>query len=394
MASFGARRRKGGIYYSVYFTVDGIQFERSAGKDRNFAKRWAARLTEHELRRKAGFPEMDGPFVSTWGLSDLRRRDLEEARLSGRETKSRARRWNTIEAQLLGNLMLHEVTGPVAEGFRLSRLREAKGATVNRDLSVLSAAWSLAIRHGEAADNPWKRLPRSAEKAARRKAIALDEEASAKLIRLAWERAAKAHSARDGWQSASIVEIMFLTASRLSQVLRLRKDQLVGTDLVFEPQKGGTERFFDLEGETDAERRLAELVREAARRSVSAKWVFPSSRGRGKPRENIRRFWTALLKDAGIAALRRHDLRHSANTLAAYRGETIPELQARLGHASPRLASEIYTHVHRRRILPIQPSGSGAERTAGNPRKGANDGSEKARDYASKRVAGKRHQSS
>lgn len=373
MASFRPRKRKSGTFYSVYFSENGVQVERSAGKKRAFAKRWAGKLTEQEFRRKAGFPEVDGPFRSTWKLSELRRRDLEEARLSGREVASRRRRWNVIEETLAGDPLLHQVTGPIAESFRLARLKEAKPSTVNRDLSVASSAWALAIRFGEAAENPWKAVPRAAEKPTRRKAVALDETASERLIRAAWARAERLKSYREPWQSAAIVEILYLTASRLSQVLRLRRDQIVGSDLIFEPQKGGTERTFDLEGKTRDERRLAELVREAARRSPDVKWIFPSVRRnhRGKPRENIRKFWASLLADESIPSLHRHDLRHSANTLGAYRGDTIPALQERMGHASPRMASQLYTHVHKSRIRPVSPRQPGASPKNGKPAKAA-----------------------
>jgi integrase len=358
VASFRARQRKGGTFYTVYFKLDGVQVERSAGRDRALAKRWASRLTEQEYRRKAGFPDVDGPFRSTWPLSELQRRDLEECRLSGREVASRARRWRTIRAGFPGDPMLHQVTGPVAEGFRSARLKEAGPATVNRDLSVLSSAWALAMRFGEATENPWKSIPRGAEKATRRRSVALDEATSSKLIRLAWTRARRMKKYREPWQSAAIVEILFLTSSRLSQVLQLRRDQVAGNDLRFDPQKGGTDRVFDLSG------RLGELVREAARRSADKTWLFPSIRRVG-PRENIRKFWASLLEDAGIEDFHRHELRHSAATLAAYRGETIPQLQERMGHASPRMASEVYSHVHRRRIRAMAPRAKAKRRATG-----------------------------
>jgi integrase len=364
MAFVRVREGKTGTHYLVVDYENGRKIARSAKKDRRLAYRWAARLTEQRMRERAGFADERG-FKSTWTLEMLRDRDLEEARLGGREVATRRRRWDVITAGIgPGSPLLHEVTSRTAEAFRIARLRVAAGSTVNRDISVLSAAWELARRNGEAKENPWRALPRAREKAARRRAIAIPEDAAARLIAAGWARAVDAES----WRAAAIVELLFLTASRLSQVLRLRREQIQGRDLVFAPQKGGAARTFALSG------RLRALVGAAASRSPDPAWLFPSDRAPG-PRREIRRFWTTILKDAGLVGLRRHDLRHSAATLAAYRGASLPSLQELMGHGSPRMASEVYSHVHQSRLKAVVPRHRRGTGKAGSHGRVANGGS-------------------
>lgn len=74
-------------------------------------------------------------------------------------------------------------------------------------------------------------------------------------------------------------------------------------------------------------------------------YVFTSSEGTPIERSNFRiRVWEPATREAGVAGLRFHDLRHTAGTLAARTGATTKELIVRLGHASSR-AAMIYQHA-------------------------------------------------
>jgi integrase len=79
--------------------------------------------------------------------------------------------------------------------------------------------------------------------------------------------------------------------------------------------------------------------------TVSDGLVFTSGTGAALRQSNFRsRHWLPALRSAGVEALRFHDLRHVAGTLATVSGATIREVQARLGHASPAAAYR-YQHV-------------------------------------------------
>jgi integrase len=67
--------------------------------------------------------------------------------------------------------------------------------------------------------------------------------------------------------------------------------------------------------------------------------VFTSPSGRPLHHSNFRRrYWLPALKQAGLADLHFHGLRHTGNTLAATAGATLRELMDRMGHDSERAA--------------------------------------------------------
>ena len=61
-------------------------------------------------------------------------------------------------------------------------------------------------------------------------------------------------------------------------------------------------------------------------------------------RSNFQAIWRAALITAGVQGVHFHDLRHTGNTLTAQAGATLPDLMARMGHASAR-AALIYLHT-------------------------------------------------
>ena len=124
----------------------------------------------------------------------------------------------------------------------------------------------------------------------------------------------------------------------VEQVVELKD----GTLLVREPKTAAGRRVVHLPAGLveDLEHHLARFVRPAPNRLV-----FTSGGGAPLRQSNFRnRHWLPALREAGVEALRFHDLRHVAGTLATVSGATIREVQARLGHASPAAAYR-YQHV-------------------------------------------------
>jgi hypothetical protein len=71
--------------------------------------------------------------------------------------------------------------------------------------------------------------------------------------------------------------------------------------------------------------------------------VFVGPKGATPRRTNFNRAWQKATAKAGVEGLRFHDLRHTANTMAAP-GSSTRELMRRMGHASTRTAM-IYQHA-------------------------------------------------
>lgn len=93
-----------------------------------------------------------------------------------------------------------------------------------------------------------------------------------------------------------------------------------------------------------------ERLRESSNPDTSL--VFASARKPSAPME-LRAYWRAALKDAGILNFRFHDLRHTAASYLAMNGATSIELSEILGHKSPSMVKR-YAHLsesHTRQVV-------------------------------------------
>lgn len=71
---------------------------------------------------------------------------------------------------------------------------------------------------------------------------------------------------------------------------------------------------------------------------------FATSTGTTPARSNLGATWRRACANAGVPHVWLHDLRHVAQVFAAEAGATLPELMARLGHATP-AAAMVYLHA-------------------------------------------------
>ena len=80
--------------------------------------------------------------------------------------------------------------------------------------------------------------------------------------------------------------------------------------------------------------------------------VFATGNGTTPARSNLGATWRRACARAGVPQVRLHDLRHIAQVYAAEAGATLPELMARLGHATP-AAALVYLHARNDRDLKL-----------------------------------------
>lgn len=344
MARLRVRTIRGKIYF-ICVTRD--RRELSAGKTRKNAKEFVDNFDHLERLQKHGLPL---PRKSSWTLKDLKDWDVRTS-----SDPSRERRWRMILKGFGESTYLDEVTPQAIESYRERRLATpaAKGkriagpATVNRDCSVLSSALKRArTQPGVVIGKPFEEIAPLSERQLRKKPVSRPPEEIRKFIQAAWEIAAAPppHVDRREWDdNAAMIELLYMTASRLSQVLRLRAEQVKGKLLSFPGHKRGTERAFVLSG------RLAELL---ASRGGEGGWLFPSHRRDG-PRREFRRFWKLVEEKAEIGHLTPHALRHSASSALFQAGGMIDEVQRLLGHQTPALAIALYTQLFPKPIEPI-----------------------------------------
>ncbi|HEY2943671.1 MAG TPA: site-specific tyrosine recombinase XerD [Vicinamibacteria bacterium] len=159
-----------------------------------------------------------------------------------------------------------------------------------------------------------------------------------------------------GIRDRAILEVLYATGLRVSELIGLRPDDLdmqVGVLTCF--GKGRKERLVPL-GRTArrwVQRYLEEVRGGRARGRPSAAELFLSQRGGRLSRMGL---WGIVRRHAVAAGVERtltpHVLRHSFATHLLERGADLRALQAMLGHADIS-TTQIYTHVTRERLRKV-----------------------------------------
>lgn len=358
MASVRSRRRRSGVFW---FVVSRQGRERAAGPGREgerAARRWEARLEAAEWAERRQEPT-ETALGAAWSVEDLRGRDLEAFR--GRASwRSRERVWRVLLSVYGAETRLEALTPARIQAAIAERSRTVSAQTIRNELSVLSAALRLArrMRHeSRFTADPLREVFRPSEPAGRRQALPEDEARA--VIAAAWRKAARAPAhLRATWRdNAAIVELMFETSSRISQVLALRREQIAGDVLRFPPQKGGLPREFVIRG------RLAAVLRKIPDRGP---YLFPARPGARKAhRDGLARFWRAIAPPG----FQPHGLRHSSVTAALEAGEGLMDVTRRGGWKTPAMVLRTYGHVLRRPIEALPRAGTKTAVTAGRPRR-------------------------
>ena len=153
-----------------------------------------------------------------------------------------------------------------------------------------------------------------------------------------------------GRRDAAMLELLFATGMRVSELLSLRlRDVNFDTALVCCTGKGSKERMVPM-GRAAVERLRLYLAttRPGLLRGQKHQSLFLNSRGGPMTRQG---FWM-ILKDHGAAAGLRvspHVIRHSFGTQMLERGADLRALQMMLGHADIS-TTQIYTHVNKDRL--------------------------------------------
>ncbi|HEU4521166.1 MAG TPA: site-specific tyrosine recombinase XerD [Thermoanaerobaculia bacterium] len=155
----------------------------------------------------------------------------------------------------------------------------------------------------------------------------------------------------DGLRDRAMLELLYATGLRVSELIRVRVDDLVmDAGFLRTVGKGSKERIVPF-GDTarDAILRYMESGRAEYDR-FSDPHLFLSRRGRPMSRQS---FWMKIVKYARLAGIRAHIsphvLRHSFATHLLENGADLRSVQLMLGH-SDISTTQIYTHVSRARL--------------------------------------------
>jgi integrase/recombinase XerD len=159
-----------------------------------------------------------------------------------------------------------------------------------------------------------------------------------------------------GLRDAAMIETMYSTGLRVSELVRLRLEDLdLRSGFLRATGKGRKQRLVPM---GDAAIELLESYLTTARPAFlrdrgAPAHVFLTRLGRAMTRQG---FWKLLCRYARAAGIRGpispHKLRHSFATHLLERGADLRAVQAMLGHADIS-TTQIYTHISRARLLEL-----------------------------------------
>ncbi len=162
----------------------------------------------------------------------------------------------------------------------------------------------------------------------------------------------------EGLRDRAMLELLYATGLRVSELISIRPDQLsLAQGVVRIVGKGGKERLVPLGDE--AQEWVARYLKEARPEllhELPAQHLFVTRRGAGMTRQA---FWYRIKKHAQAAGITKHlsphTIRHAFATHLVNHGADLRVVQMLLGH-SDLSTTQIYTHVARERLKSVHAS--------------------------------------
>jgi len=227
--------------------------------------------------------------------------------------------------------------------------------TVNKEVTLLSSIFHMAIGEGVTTKNLCNNLPKSARAripARRKRSRRLSPEEVKRLFGVGLQ-------GRRG-HFYEIAEVALLTRMRKGELLSLEPEHInFGTTaktfvindekikvppnwLIITESKNGKPRVIPMS------RRVRRLLEALCADTTCGKYVFSSVRTGGRITD-IKRGWKSACEAAGINDLHFHDLRHEWASLAADLGAHDHDRRDILGHSSDSMTGD-YTHASPQRM--------------------------------------------
>ncbi|NII58107.1 tyrosine-type recombinase/integrase [Sphingomonas aerolata] len=221
------------------------------------------------------------------------------------------------------------------------RWRERSAGTIRKELGVLRAAVNFAHRHGRITTAPYVFLPEKPEGKSRW----LTHSEAAALVRAA-RRARSTAGLSYATSSRGYLPLFILlalhTGARKEALLSLRWPQVDLDRGVIDLNPPGRRRTAKGRAVIPIPDRLMTLLRLARRRGTDLGYVLHQD---GERILDIKRSFARACRDAGVAAVTPHTLRHTCGTWLAQRGVDLWEVAGWLGQTHAR-TTELYAHHH------------------------------------------------
>ena len=320
--------------YRVKVRLKGHPVQTATFERKTDARRWAQQ-TESAIREGRHFKTTEAKRRT---LGEMVDRYLLEVLPNKSESMQRDQDTQlTWWKEKLGSNALADITpAAISEHRELlgreigPKKKKRSNATVNRYLSALSHALTIAVREWEwLDDSPMRRVSKKKEPRGRVRFLS-DEER---------ENLLKACKKSDSRFLFPVVIIGLSTGARRMEILSLQwADVDLNRGLAF------------LHDTKNQERRALPLAHHALGclkdlskvRRLDTNLVFPNEQGNNP--FDLKPFWEKAIKAAKIQDFRFHDLRHSAASYLAMSGATLAEIAEVLGHKTLAMVKR-YSHL-------------------------------------------------
>lgn len=363
----------GVMTYSVVYRVNGKQVRYTIGKHGDYTTKKARDIAKDKLadihkgedpqaqklaaRRKAAMPT----------LSEFLKGDFTDMTLHQRSQDKTLKRISGVFGNDLGDTPLDQITAWNLKKVRAKRLKAGiQPATLNRDFAAIGTLFSHAVQAGYIQQSPlmeiedkerWlevdhhsvvRYLTHEEERRLRRALIARET-----VIRR--ER----KSANTWRRKRSIEELHGLSETAFADHLRPMVLLSMNTGLrrgeLFKLEWANVDlgkRLLSVVGTTSKRLKTRHIPLNAEALEVLSGWqaqqpdteglVFPSEDG--KPFDNIKKSWGAVLVSADIQRFRWHDLRHHFASWLVMKGVDLNTVRDLLGHGDIKMTLR-YAHL-------------------------------------------------
>ncbi len=227
-----------------------------------------------------------------------------------------------------GDLSLLSITPKMISKYKVFRNGEgAKPATINRELAMLSKAFSLCVKEWEwLKDNPLSKAPKEKEDNQRDRWLFKNEEALLLDNSPEWLRKMILFALNTGLRQDELLSLSW------SRVNLLRKT------IIIQETKNGKPKMLPLN-----ETALDVINHRSKIRSIRNDFVFFTQNGKKIHPNNLRASFYIVTGKVGIVNFKWHDLRHTFATRLAQAGVDLYKISKLLGHKDIKMTQR-YSH--------------------------------------------------
>ena len=250
-------------------------------------------------------------------------------------------RWRdrNLETRLLpefGSLRLDRITPGEVHRWFDSYSKTAPGGA-NYCLQILRHVFNHAVSCGYVASNPARSVRPNPRKKITR---FLSREELERLHRVLDRHANAKRVTPSQRHQNDIIRLLLLTGCRKNEIVRLRRDEVAGSQLRLRDSKTGPRTvFLNAEARSILERRM----------NANGAYLFPSPMDGDRPISDNLILWYQVRKQAGLEDVRLHDLRHTFASHAVMQGTPLPVVARLLGHSQTTMTLR-YAHTGDREI--------------------------------------------